>query len=207
MKSINVLQTALTNEHIELSREEFLDMHTYDQAQFFIEQEHELSFQIYYYLSPIEIARVMMNIDLEDTKSFIIEMEPQFAANVFANMPADDAVDILNELDKDKVASFLTIMNPEAAEEIKDLLHYEEKTAGSIMTTEFVAVLKNETVREAMRRLKIIAPKAETIYYLYVLTDDNHLAGVLSLRDLIIADDDTLIEQVMDENVVSVSVK
>lgn len=206
MKSINVLQTALTNEHIELFREEFLDMHPYDQAQFFVEQGQEIRFQIYYYLSPIEIARVMMNIDLEDTKSFIIEMEPQFAANVFANMPADDAVDILNELDKDKVASFLTIMNPEAAEEIKDLLHYEEKTAGSIMTTEFVAVLKNETVREAMRRLKIIAPKAETIYYLYVLTNDNHLAGVLSLRDLIIADEDTLIEQVMDDNVVSVSV-
>src|SRR5690625_7076385 len=74
------------------------------------------------------------------------------------------------------------------------------------MTTEFVAVLKNETVREAMRRLKVVAPKAETIYYLYVLTDDNHLAGVLSLRDLIIAEEDTLIEHVMDDNVVSVSV-
>ena len=206
MEQINKLQTALTNEQMELFRAEFLDLHPYDQARFFIDQEEERRFQIYYYLSPEEMAQIMVNIDLEDTTSLITEMDVQFAANVFTHLPADDAVDILNELDKNKVASFLTMMDQEAAGEIKDLLHYEEKTAGSIMTTEFVAVLKNETVQEALRRLKIIAPKAETIYYLYVLTDDNHLAGVLSLRDLIIAEEDTLIEQVMDENVVSVSV-
>lgn len=206
IKQLNLMQTALTNEQIEIFREAFLDMHPYDQAQFFIELKQDKRFRIYYYLSPTEIAQIMMNIDLEEAKDFIIEMDSHFAANMFANMPADDAVDILNELDKDKVASFLTIMDQEAAGEIKDLLHYEEKTAGSIMTTEFIALLKTETVKEAMRRLKVIAPKAETIYYLYVLTENEQLAGVLSLRDLIIANEDTLIEQVMDDNVVSVSV-
>lgn len=200
------LEVALIDEQIDLFRECFLDIHPYDQAQFFMKQEKEKRFKIYYYLSPEEIAEIMENIALEDTETFFTEMDPRFAATVFANMPADDAVDILNELDKDKVVSFLTLMDQEAAGEIKDLLHYEEKTAGSIMTTEFVALFKTQTVQEAMNILKEIAPNAETIYYLYVLDEHNQLTGVLSLRDLIIADGPTLIEEVMDEQVVSVSV-
>src|SRR5699024_2918781 len=111
---------------------------------------------------------------------------PRFAAIVFEQMAVDDAVDLLNKLDTDKIASYLTIMNQEAAKEIKHLLHYEEKTAGSIMTTSFVAFYKDETLKEVMNVLKQEAPAAETIYYLYILDDDKTLVGVLSLRDLIV---------------------
>lgn len=206
IQQIEELDLFLTNEQMEPFRKLFLDMHPHEQAQFFMKQTTKKKrLQVYYYLSPAEIAQLMEHIDLEETGIYFTEMDPQFASSVFVNMPADDAVDILNELEKDKVASFLTIMDTEAADEIKHLLHYEEKTAGSIMTTEFVAFLRTMTVKEAMRELKKIAPEAETIYYLYVLDDTNHLTGVLSLRDLIIADEDVCIEQVMDENVVSVS--
>ena len=200
------LQTALENEQIDAFREEFIDMHPYEQAMFFMEQPAEMRMKVYAYLSPEEVAEIMENIELDDTEPFFIEMDPRFASMVFAEMAADDAVDILNKMDKDKVASFLTIMDQEAADEIKHLLHYEEKTAGSIMTTEFVALYKNQTVQEAMRELKTVAPDAETIYYLYVLDDNKRLAGVLSLRDLIIAAEDVIIETVMSEKVVSVSV-
>ncbi|GGB40315.1 magnesium transporter MgtE [Lentibacillus populi] len=200
------LTTVLENEQIDLFREEFLDMHPYDQGKFFMDQPKELRMQIYTYLSPEETAEIMENIELEDTEAFFSEMDPRFAAMVFADMATDDAVDILNELEKDKVASFLTIMDQEAAGEIKQLLHYEEKTAGSIMTTEFIALYKTQTTKEAMLDLKKEAPDAETIYYLYVVDEDKRLVGVLSLRDLIIADEDTLIGEVMSEKVVSVSV-
>lgn len=200
------LQIALENEQIDAFREEFIDMHPYEQAMFFMEQQTETRMKVYAYLSPEEIAEIMESIDLDDSVPFFIEMDPRFASMVFAEMAADDAVDILNEMDKEKVASFLTIMDQEAADEIKQLLHYEEKTAGSIMTTEFVALYKKQTVQEAMRELKTVAPDAETIYYLYVLDDDKRLAGVLSLRDLIIAAEDVIIETVMSEKVVSVSV-
>lgn len=99
-------------------------------------------------------------------------MNPTYAAEMLSNMYADDAVDVLNELDKDQVVSYLTIMDDESAKEIKELLHYEEYTAGSIMTTEFVAISKNQTVRSAMYILKNEAPNAETIYYIYVVDDD-----------------------------------
>src|SRR5699024_11186360 len=156
--------------------------------------------------SPLEMSDIMEYIDLEETEEFITEMDPRFATMVFAEMAVDDAVDILKKLTKDEVASFLAIMEKEPADEIKALLHYEEKTAGSIMTTEFVSMLKTQTVRETLRQMKEKAPAAETIYYTYVLDDQKRLVGVLSLRDLIIADDDVIIEDLMSESVVSVSV-
>ncbi len=86
--------------------------------------------------------------------SFFEEMDPRYAAMIFSEMPVDDAVDILNELDKEKVVSYLTIMDKESADDIKQLLHYEEKTAGSIMTTEYVVLFEDQTVAETMQQLK-----------------------------------------------------
>ncbi|PAV29175.1 magnesium transporter [Virgibacillus profundi] len=200
------LRAALKEEQMEQFRFEFLDMHPYDQAMFFMEQPKDSRMQIYSYLSPEEIGELMESIELEDIEVFFAEMDPRFASMVLAEMAVDNAVDILNELDKDQVVSFLTIMDKEAADEIKQLLHYEEKTAGSIMTTEFVALYQTQTAKEAMQRLKDRAPDAETIYYLYILDDDKRLVGVLSLRDLIIADENMRIQEIMSEKIVTVSV-
>ncbi|WP_010093577.1 magnesium transporter [Ornithinibacillus scapharcae] len=208
MKEIhfNKIQQYLTEENIDLFRNYFLEMHPYDQAQFFIEVEPTERILIYTYLSPQEVAAMMEHIELEDIQPFFIEMHPRFASGVFAEMATDDAVDILNEMEKDKVVSFLTMMDAEAAQGIKDLLHYEEKTAGSIMTTEFISVYKTQTVIDTMKQLKKEGPNAETIYYLYVVDDDKRLVGVLSLRDLIISDDHATIESIMNENAFYVSV-
>ncbi|GGB54878.1 magnesium transporter MgtE [Lentibacillus populi] len=200
------LQNALDMGEITLFRQYFLDIHPYDRATFFKEQPEESRMKIYTFLSPEETADLMEHIELDDTGEYFSEMDPRFASAVLSEMAIDDAVDILNEMEKDKVASFLTIMNKDAAEEIKQLLHYEEKTAGSIMTTEFVALNKRSTVAETMKQLKQEAPDAETIYYLYVVDEDKRLVGVLSLRDLIIADEDTLVRDIMNEKVVYVSV-
>src|SRR5690625_847382 len=200
------LKDLLMEEDTEKFREKFLEIHPYDQAMFFKEQEYEDRVKIYTYLSPLEMSDIMEYIDLDETEKFITEMDPRFATMVFAEMAVDDAVDILKELTKDEVASFLTIMEKSAADEIKALLHYEEKTAGSIMTTEFVSILKTQTAKETLKQMKEKAPDAETIYYTYVLDDQKRLVGVLSLRDLIIANDDDIVEDLMSENVVSVSV-
>ncbi|WP_053220345.1 magnesium transporter [Virgibacillus senegalensis] len=200
------IQDALFNQQIDQFRAEFLELHPYDQAKIFETQSGEIRQQIYSYLSSEEIAEVMENIAIEDIEPFFIEMTTAFAANVLAEMSTDDAVDILNQFDKNKVASYLTIMDKEAANEIKQLLHYEEKTAGSIMTTEFVVLNANQTIKEAMKHLRREAPDAETIYYTYVIDNEKRLVGVLSLRDLIIAEGDWMVSEVMSERVVSVPV-
>jgi magnesium transporter len=206
IENLEKITQFLEDENLEEFRNYFLDLHPYDQAKFFMEVEATERMRIYSYLSPEEVAGVMEHIELEDAQIFFSEMDPQFASMIFAEMATDDAVDILNEMEKDKVVSFLTIMDEEEADEIKDLLHYEEKTAGSIMTTEFISVYKTQMVKDTMVQLKKEGPDAETIYYLYVVDEDKKLVGVLSLRDLIISDDETTIESIMNENVSSVSV-
>ena len=202
------LRSLLQNRDMDTFREEYLALHPYDQAQFYEKVEPDIRQIIYLYLSPKEMAEVFEAIDLDDNeyKGFLEEMSPAYVAQMIAEMYTDDAVDILNELDKDQISHFLRIMDNESAQEIRELLYYEEYTAGSIMTTEYVAIPENSTVRSAMTILRNAAPDAETIYYLFVVDESNHLTGVISLRDLIIAEEDTLIHDIMNERVVSVKV-
>ena len=203
------LEELLAEEDTHAFRELFVDMHPYDQASFFEEQPYEMRIKIYSYLSPKEMSEVMENIELEDAEKFITEMDPNFATMVFAEMAVDDAVDILQELSNDEIASFLAIMdqsNKKEADEIKGLLHYEDKTAGSIMTTEYISFMQTQTAAETLQQIKELAPDAETIYYTYVVDENKKLVGVLSLRDLIVADKEELVGDLMNENVVQVSV-
>lgn len=203
-----LLTEYLTNENIDLFRDEFIDLHPYDQANFYKDLDASLREKIHYYLSPKEMAALFEHLEVEqaDYQQLLKEMDPYYAAEMFANMYADNAVDILHELDKEQLVSYLTLMEKEAADEIKGLLHYEESTAGSIMTTEFISISANQTVRSAMTILKNEAPRAETIYYVFVVNEEKQLVGVISLRDLIVSDDEMMIGDVMNDRVFSVSV-
>lgn len=203
-----LLHELLNKGDVEAFREEFLSHHPYDQASFYEKAEGETRQLLYQYLSPKEMADIFEAIEVDDDEyeDLFKEMDTRYASDILSYMYTDDAVDVLNELNKDQVASYLTIMDKESAQQIKDLLHYEEYTAGSIMTTEFVAIPKNSTVRSAMNILRNAAPNAETIYYVFVIDEDRKLSGIVTLRDLIIADEDTLIESIMNDRVVSVQV-
>ncbi|MGI2327413.1 magnesium transporter [Planococcus sp. YIM B11945] len=206
--NVEILLDLIERRELESFREEFLSYHPYDQAVFYEQVEPEIRALLYQYLSPKEMAEIFEAVELDDEEyeDLFKEMNSLYAADLLALMSSDDAVDVLNNLNKEQVASYLSIMDKAAARDIKDLLHYEEYTAGSIMTTEFVAIPQNSTVRSAMNILRNAAPNAETIYYVFVIDDDRKLTGIVTLRDLIIADEDTLIGTIMSERVVSVSV-
>ncbi|MCJ1907043.1 magnesium transporter [Planococcus ruber] len=193
---------------VEGFREEFLTHHPYDQATFYEKADQDIRHLMYQYLSPKEMADIFEAIEIDDDEyeDLFKEMNANYASDLLSHMYTDDAVDILNLLNKEQVATYLTIMEKESARQIKDLLHYEEYTAGSIMTTEFVSIPKNSTVRSAMNILRNAAPNAETIYYVFVVDEDKRLSGIVTLRDLIVSDEDTLISAIMNERVVSVSV-
>jgi magnesium transporter len=189
-------------------RELFLALHIYEQGQFYQSVGEFDRKQIYSYLSPKELADMfdVIEEDNENMKDYLAEMRPSYAAEMLSEMYTDNAVDLLNMLDKSQKAKYLSLMSSEDAGEIKELLHYEDDTAGAIMTTEFVSIVANQTVRSAMYVLKNQADVAETIYYVYVVDQENYLVGVISLRDLIVNDDDTMISDVLSERVISVHV-
>lgn len=204
-----MLQQLLLDGDIDQFRGNFLELHNYDQAQFYEKVGPDIRKVIYQFLSPQEMASIFESIELDDDEyeHFLKEMDTSYAAQMMSYMYTDDVVDVLNELDEDHRDSFLQMMDSETVEEINELLGYEEYTAGSIMTTEYVSVLENSTVRSAMTVLRKEAPKAETIYYVFVVDSNHRLTGVVSLRDLIIADENTLIRDIMSSRVVFVNAK
>jgi len=131
------------------------------------------------------------------------------AVPILSEMSPDDRVDLFQELPEEQAAAYLARLErsePEAAEEVRELGAYPEDSAGGLMTTEVVTLppdMKAAAAIEEVRRLSR-EEEAETIYYIYVTAYGDQLVGVLSLRDLILADPDQALEDVMVENVVRV---
>ncbi|SEK28954.1 magnesium transporter [Carnobacterium iners] len=207
-EKLALLKLYLEGEKIEDFRSEFLSLHVYEQSQYYLSLTQEERQQIYFYLSPKEMADMfeILEEDEESVEIYLKEMDPQYAADMLSEMYTDNAVDILNQLDKIDLRKYLNMMTIDNADEIKELLHYEDETAGSIMTTEYVSVAATQTISEAMHILKIKALDAETIYYVYVIDTAEKLVGVISLRDLITRGDDELVSDVMGDRPISVNV-
>ena len=117
-------------------------------------------------------------------------------AELLGIMPPDEAADLREDL--------LARMGGQDAREVQELLAYPAGTAGSFMTTEFITLLENLTVGEALEQLRGLAPTAETVYYAYVVNDAGALVGVLSLRTLITESASTPLKQVTLKRPVSV---
>lgn len=126
--------------------------------------------------------------------------------SVLDKMSSDDIADLLGEAGTEEAKRILKLLEKEEAEEVTELLTYREDSAGGIMTTEFLALSENMTAEETIAKMRQLAPDAETVYYLYVVDDDEKLVGVLSLRELIVAQPGALLKDIMRRNVVSVNV-
>lgn len=202
-----IKQLILEND-LDAFREHFFMLHPYDQAQFYEKVGPDIRKTMYSYLSPQEMAIIFREIELEDEEfnDYLKEMDASYVAAMLSEMYTDDAVDVLNELGTADREQYLEMMDTETAEEINELLAYEQYTAGAIMTTEYVSILETSTVRSAMATMRKEAPTAETIYYIFVVNNLHQLVGVISLRDLIVAKDETLIKDIMSDRVVSILV-
>lgn len=203
-----LLNRLLDGNDIDQFRDEFLAMHNYDQSEYFEDTDDNNRQKIFGFLSPKEVANFFdqLDIDDEDYEELFDKINANYASHVLEEMSYDNSVDILNKLSKSKVASLLTLMDKDEANEIKALLHYEEDTAGGIMTTEYISLKSTTPVKEALMHVKEQAPDAETIYVIFAVNEAGQLVGVFSLRDLITAENDSYIEDVMSERVISVNV-
>lgn len=119
-------------------------------------------------------------------------------------MSHDDRVDLLKRCDGGTVESLLPLIAKADREDIRRLLVFPEHQAGSVMTTDYATLSPNVTVDQAIDQLKKQAPDKETIYYVYVIDEERHLIGFVSLRDLIVAQPASVIGDIMREDVLSV---
>ena len=123
---------------------------------------------------------------------------------MFKFMSKDDIADILGELPINMRKRILNMMKRKDTVEIQNLLLYEDDTAGGLMTTEYIALNGRWTVEQALKKIKEIAPKTEVIETVFVLNGRKELIGTADLRDILVEKNDTLLEEIMYDNIVSV---
>ena len=169
-------------------------------------------------LAPRDRAGILASLDDEAVADAMEEMEAdtqvevledlarERAADILEERSPDDAADLVADLDQATRDQILAHMDRDEVEEVQELLSYPEDSAGGIMTTEYIALDEHLTAAEAIDRLRELEPDAETIYYVYVTDEADRLAGVLSLRDLIVAQPETEIQSVMTREPVAVAV-
>ncbi|WP_078392451.1 magnesium transporter [Shouchella patagoniensis] len=195
----------LVSRNLRAFRETFLELHPTDQVELFHEIEIALQKQVLLFLSPQEFADLFEGLELDDQLIVFQGLSYQYAVSMFNNMSADDVADFLAEIDPERSKDILSSMDMEEAKRVEELMAYAPKTAGAIMTKEFVRLSVESTAKEVIAELRETAPDAETIYYLYVIDKDQKLAGVVSLRDLIIANPEMTVNDIMSTQVVSVN--
>ncbi|GAA0698566.1 magnesium transporter [Paraclostridium ghonii] len=156
---------------------------------------------------PIDMAASILDeTDSEFFRHILSKLNTEHQANILEMMSLDDMADILGELEESEREKIINLLNQEDAQDVKELLIYEEESAGGIMTTGYIAINKDMTAKEAIDYMRENAIDAETIYYMYVVDNFDKLVGVLSLRELIVSRDDSIIEDLMSENIISVHV-
>ena len=180
-------------------------------------------------LEPADIAILADDLDDEKTLPLLFRLLPkEQAAEVFVELESDqqellirgfsntelkevldelyldDTVDIVEEMPANVVKRILKHSDPDMRKSINEILKYPEDSTGSIMTTEFVDLKETMTVEDALKRIRRTGPDKETINVCYVIDDWRHLIGVLSIRTLLLAEEDDIIGDIMERNYICV---
>jgi magnesium transporter len=181
-------------------------------------------------LHPADIADILEQLDLENAgamlerlddetaadtlneveyplqSELLSELGPERASDLLERLHPDDAADILADIPSMEAEHLLSLMTDDESRPIRDLLRYGAETAGGLMTTEFLAQPEDATVEEVLSYLRQHSEHLDMVYYLYIIDEEQHLLGVVSLRQLVTADPHTKMAELMDKDVIKVHI-
>jgi len=164
-------------------------------------------------------AAVFRSLDIETAAETLEETDPKIqvsliedldtanASDIIEEMSLSEATDLLGDLSKEKAEGILKEMEKDLAEDVKELLAHPEEKAGGLMTTSFFSFTPEHTAGEAMETIRREAEDMDLIYYLYVVDPQDHILGVLSLRELIVAAPEKALSELMDTRIVAVNIE
>jgi len=194
---IQPLEPKLTSIALTVPRKMVSELHPADIAEIISQVSHKEGATFFKDLDIDVAAETLSELEPDTQVEIISEMDADKAADIIEEMPPDEAADVLSDLPADKAKEILEKVGIEEAEDIQELLSHEEDTAGGLMTNEFIAYLPETTVREATEKFRKDAEEIETVYYIYVVDADEKLIGVISLRELLLADPDAKLSDIM----------
>ena len=149
-------------------------------------------------------ADAFEHLDAQTQREIIENVGTARAADIIEEMDSDDAADLLAELPEERQSELLAEMNADTAGELRELVKYDDDTAGGLMTTDYVWIYPHRTTDATIRKIRELAPESELIYYLYVIDQEDRLLGIVTLRDLLLALPTAFIDKIMRTDVVSV---
>ncbi|MDO4983815.1 MAG: magnesium transporter [Eubacteriales bacterium] len=181
------------------------EMNEFDVAEFLTEIGDKRMPMVFRLLSKETAAEVFANFEAPEQEQIINSITDSELGNIIEELYVDDAVDMMEELPANVVKRVMRTATPETRNLINQYLRFPENSAGSIMTSEFVDLKKYMSVKESFARIRRIGEDKETIYVCFVISADRKLEGIVTVKDLLLADDDVIIEDLMDRDVIFAS--
>ncbi len=200
------LRESLERGHSARARAIMADLHPADIADLLDVLDEDLRVQAFNLLEDEIASEVLDETQAEATQDLLEAVPDERLADLLEELPMDDAAELLGEMPPEQAETLIALMEPEEAAEVRGLLEYGDETAGRLMTEKVVRIRRRWTAQETIEHLRTIDPETETLAYLYVVDDEDHLVGVVPLRDLITAPANALIRDIMEPDVIYVTV-
>ena len=181
------------------------ELNEFDVAEFLSEIDDTRMPMVFRLLSKETAAEVFANFEAPEQERIINSITDSELAGIVEELYVDDAVDMMEEMPANVVKRVMRTAKPATRNLINQYLNYPENSAGSIMTSEYVDLKKYMNVKESIARIRRIGEDKETIYVCFVISADRKLEGIVTVKDLLLSDDDTIIEDLMDTNVIFAS--
>ncbi len=202
--SADELVLLLTEKRYQELKERLSLMHSADIAEVFDEIKEVYQSRIFRLLSKEQAAVVFVEFDSDVQENIINSTSDKELSEMLLELYLDDTVDIIEEMPANVVKRILKTSTKENRDAINQLLKYPKDSAGTIMTPEYVRLRRDMTVEAALSHIRTVAIDKETIYTCYVTDKDRHLLGLVTAKQLLLASLDSVIEDIMEENVISV---
>jgi CBS domain-containing protein/sporulation protein YlmC with PRC-barrel domain len=194
---MQMIEPKLSRLTLTVSRQKVASLHPADLAEIISEVSQKERSVIFGSLDVDTAAEALHELEPQVQADIIDDMSKERASDILERMPPDEAADVLGDLPEAKAQELINLMEKEEAEDVQELLEHEEDTAGGLMTTEYLAFPGDMTVEDAIKELRLEAPNVETIYYLYIVDTEEHVLGVISLKNLILASPQARLSEVM----------
>ena len=203
---LELLREKIAQQDVHWINDQVISLHYADIAEILDKLSMEEAKYVYFLLEEELQADVLMELEEEVRDRFLASLSTKEIADQLENLDSDDAADILGELSDEQIQEVISQMeDDEAAEDIVDLLNYDEDTAGGLMQKEFIQARLDWPVNRCLVELRRQAEDVEKVYTIYVVDDLNKLVGVLSLKRLLFASPKTkIIDLYHDKNIISV---
>ena len=203
--NIEEIKELIENKQFTQLKKELKEMKSADISEILDELDKEQAVILFRLLSKEKAGMAFSYMETDMREKLIKDLTDTELKNILDELFMDDTVDLIEEMPSNVVTRILRNVDKNDRKIINELLKYPEDSAGSIMTTEFIDLKEDMTIEQALDRIRQIGTDSETIYTCYVLGKNRKLQGIISIKELLLAKEETLIADNMETNIISVN--